>query len=319
MDQNLVLVFKQSLRSVVEVIKGRISRVEINVVNDNLKPGFEIENNLKPSFEMRSIRQLEEDEVIIISYLRLQEKALKSNSRHLKVMENLTQDILERMLEIHFYNILTSSDIKNRIVSFIVTKGFWLHAVLEKRIADVDSKYFEHELNDMEKKNVGLLFDVLEIFDHINFMRQKVNCLNVVEQMQNAVESSDDEEQDDDPALELIEIVCSECFDLDCPKCGLGKMRKEIFGMYPDERQNDDKTTKNEIGDDKSMRPFILKKDVINCVQEVYDTDGSFVATENGWLAQRKSGKTYKSYLYPIPRSTENDKVIFTFFPELKK
>ena len=132
-------------------------------------------------------------------------------------------------------------------------------------------------------------------------------------------EENDNEDEDDLAPLELIERVCSECLELDCKSCGLGKMRKEIFGMYPDERQSDVKIDDNEAVNDKAMRPFIFKKDVIDCVQGVHGDGGFFVATENGWLAQRKSGKTYKSYLYPIPRSTENDKVIFTFFPELKK
>lgn len=266
MDQKLVSVFKQSLRSVVEIIKERISRVEINVVNDNLKPGFEIKNNLKPGFEIRSIRQLEEDEIILVSYLMIQEKALKSDSKHLKAMETLTENVLDKMIEIHFYNILTSSDIKKRIVSFIITKGFWLQAVLEKRATD-----FEHELNDMEKRNVGLFFDVIGMCRHINLLRQKVNMKKALEQENNDIQN-----------------------------------KKQMYVQNRDEN-------------DKSIHPFVFKKDVINCIQEVFGADGTFVATDNGWLARDNKGQSYRRYPHPIPYSTENNKIVFTFFPELKK
>jgi len=286
MEQGIIGVFEDGLSNVVKIVKGRVTTTEIKVVNDRLENDYEAKKNLLLRYQMRSIKKLDEDEVILVTYLRLQDNALRSASRHLNAMEDLTVDILARMVETHFYNILTSNDIKSRIVSFVITKGFWLHAILDKKDEDLNTECFKQELNILAKKNGRLLLDVLGGFGRLQSIYQKVKTLEWVEQMELEIETDEEDDDGGDPPIELIELVCSECFTRDCMKCGLGVMRKQIFGMYPNEKKS---IARN---DDSSVLHIPEDLTAEEKIKKVGEIGGSFSWAQSGhWKAVSKDGK----------------------------
>lgn len=260
MEKKFLEIFEQDLSQVLSVISRKVSDTEICVVNDNLKNIRVIKGQLEEGLELKCVRMLDPDEMKLFAYLRLQEVALKSSNRHLSMLEKLSESVIEQLLNLHFLSIITSSEIKANIIGFTVSKGFWLHAVMEK-------KNLKNKIERQEERTLVLLSHVFLMLEEIDTMRQAVNHVEMLEQIQN---------------------------------------------MYPNEHQH-------RSSEDKSMRPFALKKEVIDCVQQVYISDGTFIATEHGWLPIRRGGKLYKDYPVAIPFSSQNDNVVFTFYPGLKK
>lgn len=272
MEKRFLEIFEQVLSSILGVISDKVGDTEICVVNDNLKDIRVIKGQLEEGLELKCVRKLDPDEMKLFVFLKLQEVALKSNSRHISMLENLSESVIEQLLDLHFLGIITSNEIKANIIGFTISQGFWLYAVMKKNAMP---KNLRHRLDEQERRVLNFLPEVFEALDEIYSVRQKINDVEMLQSVADFLKKL-------------------EPFDFKSDKGG--------------EKKSDMK--------DGAMRPFALKRDVVNFIQEVHGGGGSFVSTEKGWLAQGKNGKYYP---YPIPFSEENDKIILTFYPGLRK
>jgi len=159
--------------------------------------------------------------------------------------------ILKEAMFNHFLRLLNSKYIQERVLSFGITKGFWLIAILQAE------KTSEEKLEELTREGLSVFLESIQALNRIDYLWIELGVLKALEK---------------DVPLE-----------------------------------------------DKSINPFVFKKDVVDCIQEVYGTGGTLIATKNGWLPMKKSGEFYREYLSPIPYSDRNDKIVLTFFPNLKR
>jgi hypothetical protein len=241
--------FLSSLRVFINTV---IDNEDVEAVNKLLPNSWDIRKNIKESEEFHFVKNLDREERQAVAFLQLWRNGFVNLVSPGKTVCAFYYQAVKTVLQSYFATLVTSTYRQTRMNNFLVAKGYQLFVVIDK------------EEEPKEKKEPS---QIVIINRYIQ------------------TDTDDDLDEGDDPALDLIELVCSECRVQDCSKCGLGIMKKEFFGIG----QNQNVTERN---DNDSVLHIPEELTLEEKIKKVGEIGGLFSWAQSGhWKAVSKDGK----------------------------
>lgn len=139
------LVVEESLKKVAKIIDYKISVSELEVVNSFLPDRYQ---KVGEGLRLRSIRPLDDDEKTLFCYLFLEEQGVRSNNEYEGELEKRDLMILDLMFDRHCEQVITSSFIRKRMIGTVITKNFWLCAI----VFDSEEAMFQYKLQESAER-----------------------------------------------------------------------------------------------------------------------------------------------------------------------
>ncbi len=276
--------FTSFLSSLGTYIGTVIDKDDIEAVNKLLPNSWDIKKTIKTEEEFHFVKVLDDETKQAVAFLQLWRNGCINLPPAEQNLCFFYYQAVLNVLQSYFATLVTSEYRRIRMINFSVAKGYKLFVIISK---------------DQEEKP-----------------KKEKEAPQIIINQYIQTDTDDGLNEDDDPVLELIEMVCSDCLEPDCELCGLGKMRKQFFGMCPNGSQVGNPT---DVKEDKSMHPLVLAKDVEDRVRDVFGKGGTFHRQEKQWYAVDKNNEPFLCYGYQIPRSQQNDEIVYKFFPGLRR
>jgi len=166
-------VVEESLKKVAKTIDYKISVSELEVVNSYLPDRYQ---KVGEGLRLRSIRPLDDDEKTLFCYLFLEQQGVRSNNEYEGELEKRDLMILDLMFDRHCEQVITSSFIRERMIGTVITKNFWLCAI----VFDSKEAMFQYKLQESAER-ASLIAEKIEetqceIVHDLKIMKLVANC-----------------------------------------------------------------------------------------------------------------------------------------------